>query len=118
MDTAQGGLLSVLVYVVVYIASLRTVGRHLAAGSPRRRLHPVAVLLWLLVAVPSLLQLVRPGIYDLLSRQPMLIERGEWWRLLTSVLVQDGGALGTVYNLVTLALTASAAVALWGRFGR
>ncbi|GAB2579696.1 rhomboid family intramembrane serine protease [Microlunatus antarcticus] len=113
MSTAQGGLASVLIYVVVYVATLRTVYGHLRSGRAARRPHPVAVVLWLVVAVPSLLQLVRPQIYAALARDPVLTGHGEWWRLLTSVLVQDGGLVGTAYNLVTLALTAPAATALW-----
>jgi len=113
MNTAQGGVLASLVYVVVYVASLRAVYRQLGTSPLRQRPHLVAVLLWLVVAVPSLLQLAWPRIYGVLSRQPTLVEHGEWWRLLTSVLVQDGGVVGTVYNLVTLALTVSAATALW-----
>lgn len=86
---------------------------HLRGGRAARRPHPVAVVLWLAVAVPSLLQLVRPQIYAALARDLVQIGHGEWWRLLTPVLVQDGGLAGTAYNLVTLALTAPAATALW-----
>jgi len=113
MSTGHGGFLSYLLYALVYIACLHVVYRRLGAGPLERRPHPAAVALCLVVAVPSLLQVPWPGIYDALSRQPSLIEHGQAWRLLTSVLVQDGGALGTAYNLVTLALTAAAATALW-----
>lgn len=111
VSTAQGGVASSVLDVVVYVASLRTVRSRPGLGGSWRRPHPVAVVLWLLVAVPSLLQLASPRVFDALSRQPVLIEHGEWWRLVTSALVQDGGLVGTAYNLVTLALAASAATA-------
>lgn len=38
----------------------------------------------------------------------------QWWRLLTSVLVQDGGIVGTLANLVLLALALGLCLHLWG----
>jgi len=37
-----------------------------------------------------------------------------WWRIVTSVFLQNGGVLGTVWNLVTLALVATLASWFWG----
>jgi hypothetical protein len=89
-----------------------------ADGLPPR--HPAhlpapAVALWLLVAVPSLLQFAFPEIYDLLHRDSALImDHGQWWRPYTSFVVQDGGVMGTAFNLVTLAIISVLAVRLWG----
>jgi membrane associated rhomboid family serine protease len=57
------------------------------------------------VAVPSLLQFALPGMLDAGRRDPSAIADGEWWRLLTSMFLQDGGWLGTAFNLVTLAIS-------------
>lgn len=77
-----------------------------ACGSTR--LPPVdlwGVGLWCAVAVPSLLQVVAPGLLEAGERDPDAIAAGEWWRLLTSMFLQDGGLTGTVFNLVTLAVS-------------
>nr|WP_279218443.1 rhomboid family intramembrane serine protease [Rhodococcus erythropolis] len=67
-----------------------------------------------MVAVPSILQALIPGLLEMFRRDPALIRDGQWWRILTSVLVQDGGVAGTVTNLVTLAVVAPPAFRLWG----
>jgi hypothetical protein len=47
-----------------------------------------------------------------LRRDPQLIRHdGQWWRLVTSGVVQDGGLPGTVFNL---AIIAAIAVRIWG----
>ncbi|MFI6597930.1 rhomboid family intramembrane serine protease [Nonomuraea sp. NPDC050536] len=57
-------------------------------------------------AVPSLLQFAVPGLEPALMRDPAAISHGEWWRLATALVVQDGGLFGTVFNLATLAVLA------------
>lgn len=46
--------------------------------------------------------LVAPHLLPLLMRQAGLVSAGEPWRLLTSVLVQDGGWVGAAFNLIAL----------------
>ncbi|ETK31820.1 rhomboid family intramembrane serine protease [Microbispora sp. ATCC PTA-5024] len=53
-------------------------------------------------AVPSLAQIAVPALTGALERHPDLIRAGEWWRLVTSLVVQDGGLAGTAFNLATL----------------
>ena len=76
--------------------------------------QPSAVALWAIVAIPSLVQLAYPPLYDALSRQPELIRDGQWCRIVSSVVVQDGGLPGTLFNLAFLAVIAILAVPLWG----
>ncbi|WP_214323418.1 rhomboid family intramembrane serine protease [Nonomuraea sediminis] len=57
-------------------------------------------------AVPSLLQFAVPGLEPALMRDPAAIAGGQWWRLVTALVVQDGGLFGTVFNLLTLAALA------------
>lgn len=61
--------------------------------------------LWCLVAVPSLLQLAVPGLLEGGRRESAAIAAGQWWRLGTSMVLQDGGWYGTVFNLLTLGVT-------------
>ncbi|MEV4578061.1 rhomboid family intramembrane serine protease [Nonomuraea jabiensis] len=59
---------------------------------------------FVITAVPSLLQLAISGLEPALMRNPAAIAEGEWWRLGTALVVQDGGVLGTLFNLVCLAV--------------
>ncbi len=59
----------------------------------------VTAVVFLLTAVPSLLQFAYPALETSLRRDPALIADGQLWRLLTSSLVQDSGVPGTVSNL-------------------
>src|SRR5699024_6232591 len=61
--------------------------------------------LWGVVAVPSLLQFAVPAMYDAGRRDPSAISGGQWWRLITSMVLQDGGWLGAAFNLLTLAIS-------------
>lgn len=63
------------------------------------------VLVWLVVAVCSSTQLLWPVLGEWGSRDIAAIEQGQWWRLLTSMALQDGGSLGSVFNLATLAIS-------------
>ena len=47
----------------------------------------------LLTATLTALQLTSPAIYAALSRQPAAIAAGQWWRLLTPILVEEPSQL-------------------------
>lgn len=53
-------------------------------------------------AVPSVLQFFLPGLEPVLMRDPAAIAAGQWWRLGTSLVVQDSGVFGTLFNLAFL----------------
>ncbi|EOM76123.1 rhomboid family intramembrane serine protease [Rhodococcus rhodnii] len=109
--TAGGtGWLGAILFVGVVVAGL-AIAR---ARAPRPAISPAAVGLWLVVAVPSLVALVFPAVLGWFERDPGRLRDGQWWRIVTSAVVQDGGVAGTVANLVALALIAPAAVAVWG----
>jgi membrane associated rhomboid family serine protease len=61
-----------------------------------------------------MLQFFVPGLLPLLQRDYARFVSGEWWRLVTSLVVQDGGVGGTISNLVALALLGSVGERLWG----
>ncbi len=114
MNTSGGGLGNALLYVAALAVSL-LLGRALVVPDADRRFPYGALGLWLLVAVPSTLQGMIPGLLTALRRTPASINNdGEWWRVVTSVLVQDDGFFGTAFNLVVLALVAVAADRVWG----
>jgi membrane associated rhomboid family serine protease len=80
---------------------------------PRRPWATVAALV--LVGVPSVVQLVvAPGLLDALGRRPAELGDGQPWRLVTSLVVQDGGWAGTAFNLGALAVVGAVAERYWG----
>jgi hypothetical protein len=116
MNTAGTGALSSIGYLMMLAAAIASAALVLGQLGPRLRApRPGALALFALVAVPSLIELGWHGIYSALSRQPSLIRaHHQYWRLLTSALVQDGGVAGTIFNLVVLFLIATLAVCVWG----
>lgn len=98
--------MSAVAVVAIWVAYLSgwTVLRQALSRLPRPRWW--AVLLWCVVAVPSLVQLLwAPELLDWGRRDASAIEAGQWWRLATSIVLQDGGWLGAVFNLSMLAVT-------------
>jgi membrane associated rhomboid family serine protease len=116
LSTSGGGSLNAALYLVMLACSVRA-GRELIradVGHPLRRPALGAAGLWLAVAVPSLAQVLFGELLRRLQRDPELIRHGQWWRLVTSGVVQDGGIPGTVFNLAVLAVIAVLAVRVWG----
>ena len=101
-------MLFVLDLVVVLGVLVAVMERRTGLAEQALWWHPPrsAVALWVVVALCSAVQFVVPGWYDALFRSPdQIMHHGQVWRLLTAVLVQDGGAAGTTSNLVLLALS-------------
>ncbi|ATL32520.1 hypothetical protein [Streptomyces formicae] len=81
-------------------------------GDVRERPVPYAALALAAVAVGAVvLQLSWSGAMDTLDGDPH--EPG-WWRVVTSVFMQNGGVFGTVWNIATLAVIAALAQWFWG----
>jgi hypothetical protein len=57
------------------------------------------------------LQLTWSGAMDALDNDPA---RSGWWRVVTSVFMQNGGVAGAAWNIVTLGLVAALAEWFWG----
>lgn len=119
MSTSGQGWTSVVLFAVVLVLTTLLCRPYPAAGTsgprgPLGRAPRVAVVLWLVVAVPSLLQIVFPAALEALERDPARIRDHQWWRIVTSATVQDGGLLGTVVSLAVLAWVAPLAVLVWG----
>jgi membrane associated rhomboid family serine protease len=112
--TQTGYLLAVLYAVVLTTSFLAFRVRPLSSRAGQR--WPWATIVALLVVgIPTLAQFtVAPTLLENLERNWTLIGRGEVWRLATSLVVQDGGLVGTVFNLVALALIGFAAEKTWG----
>jgi hypothetical protein len=116
MSTSGGGVFNAIGYMVIlgaFLAAVRVVTNDVEVLL--RRVSRAALALWMLVAVPSVVQIAYHPLLHALSRQPSLIRHHhELWRLLTSAFVQDGGIAGTVFNLLVLYLVGCLAVRVWG----
>ena len=84
-------------------ATMRTARR---LGLRRFPLVTIAVLV--VTAAGAVAQALVPGLLASLERAPAALH-GQWWRLGTSLFVQDGGLIGTVSNLLFLALVGAMA---------
>jgi len=106
----------VLYVAVVGVAAFAAAPTTRAAARTFRWPPPAAaVVLWATVTAASVARLIAPDLLDVLDRRPVRTrDSGEWWRVLTAGVVEDGGVLLTVANLVLLAIVAVAAVRSWG----
>lgn len=84
-----------------------------SATSLRHRPRTSSVVLWLVVALPALVQMWVPSLLGVLGRDWGAISSGQLWRLLTSVVVQDGGVGGTLFGLLSLAAVLYGAEGCW-----
>ena len=112
----MGDTLTAALYAVLLAAgwvSSRAPGAPVGRSSVR---PPWATLLALfVVGGTSLVQLAAaPDMLGALQRVPEELENGQLWRLLTSLLVQDGGWSGAAFNLVALAALGVTAERFWG----
>ena len=102
-----------------YVAVLGAASAAWQFGPPRTqgsRFRPVATIAALLViGIPSLLQLsLAPGLLDALERQGSDAAMAQPWRIVTALLVQDGGWPALITNLAALAWIGSMAESAWG----
>ena len=115
MDTSGDGLPNVIAYLVV-LALFAQIGIRLLRASGRPRRFPVfALVATIVIGLPSLLQYVWPAITTTLERNPELtLTHGQWWRVLTALLAQDGGLAGAIFNLVVVAGVTLLGEWIWG----
>ncbi len=116
---------SLLYVIVLYGACAAGVVRIRAqSGSPmhftkpthfKRQLPWATLLLIVAIGIPTTLQFFLPSILMLFRRDTSAFLAGDWWRVLTPHFVQDGGVIGSIFNLLSLLLVGSVAEHLWGR---
>jgi hypothetical protein len=117
VNTSGDGLANVILYLVVLALFVQVGLRLLRASTLPRRFPIVAVMMTVVIGVPSLLQYVWPAIATTLERNPDLtLHQGQWWRVLTALLAQDGGLAGAVFNLVVVAGVTLLGEWIWGRW--
>jgi rhomboid protease GluP len=110
VTTAQLAALYAVVLSTAFAAGIRPL------SALRQRKWPWATtVVLLIITLPTLAQLtVAPSLLQSLERNWALIGQGQVWRLLTSLVVQDGGIAGAIFNLVALAMIGFVAEKAWG----
>ena len=84
------------------------------AGPPFAPLPWLTLMLCALTAACNVAQFVDPAVLTALRRSGPALRSGEWWRLATPLLLQDGGAAGTVFNLLALLIIGAVAEQILG----
>jgi membrane associated rhomboid family serine protease len=95
---------SAILYAAVFAVGWLLLVWRRPAGRPPR-ITPWGAGLVVLVAAGWVAQLLRPVLLDEGMRETASVRAGEWWRLGTAIVLQDGGWIGAVFNLVALAVT-------------
>jgi membrane associated rhomboid family serine protease len=113
VDTTGESTLSIVLDLVVLVAGLQVAAR---LRPVNRRFPIVAVISTLAIGIPSLLQFAIPSIGTALSRRPSLELHGQWWRVLTAIMAQDGGLVGAIFNLLVVAVVVTLGERAWGRW--
>ena len=72
------------------------------------------LLLAVAIVIPTTLQFFVPTMLQMFERDYTKFLQGEWWRLITSLFVQDRGLSGSIFNLVSILLMGMVAEELWG----
>lgn len=113
MDTSGGSTLSIVVDLVVLALFAGVVVRPVWRRALRRPWPALVAVV--IIGVPSLAQFAWPQVGAALMRDPdATLHRGEWWRVVTALLAQDGGLAAAVFGLVVVALVMLIGSAVWG----
>lgn len=95
---------SAILYAAVYVVGwLLLVWRRPDGRPPRVTAWGAGLVA--LVAAGWVAQLLRPALLDQGMRESAAVRSGQWWRLVTAIVLQDGGWTGAAVNLVALAVT-------------
>jgi hypothetical protein len=106
VDTSGDSTASIVVSLVVIAAFVAAAPRMLRQSGRTIRPPVLAIGLVVIIGVPSIGQYLGwPAVGDALRRDPQLtLQHGEWWRILTSLLAQDGGLVAAIFSVIVVAV--------------
>src|SRR5690349_8779429 len=108
MDALPQSLYIICLYGV-YMAGSITLREH----TDRRKLSRVTFFMMLAIAISTTLQIFLPDLLTLFERDTVKFLSGDWWRFFTPLFFQDGGLVGSVFNLLTLFFIGNIAAQIW-----
>jgi rhomboid protease GluP len=82
-------------------------------GEPGR-LPIVTIVVLTIIVITNGLQFLVPGFLDALRRDPQALAAGQWWRMVSPLLVNDGGLLGCMYVAIGILLVGVLVEQLFG----
>ena len=84
--------------------------------SGNKQFFPVTLAIIAVTSAVTLLQFVYPEVLTMLRRNPSALAEGEWWRMVTPLLVHADGWWQYVLNMFFLAIIGVAAERIFSRF--
>ena len=115
----MNGFLSILYVVGLYFAfaagsmSLRNQESFSQSTTRKSNFPRTTLLLLLAIGIPSILQFFFPALLFTFQRDYGRFLDGDWWRLISPLFIQDGGIIGTIFNLISLAIVGGVAERMW-----
>lgn len=107
MDAVLFNLTTAALMVLVFLSARTVVG---VETIMKRRIPWFAVGLTSVAVAGLVTQVCWSGAMDFFDADPA---KSGWWRIVTSVFMQNGGPVGDAYNLLTLAVIAALAEWFW-----
>jgi hypothetical protein len=106
VDTSGDSIASIVVSLLVLAVFIRSALGMLRQAARPRTVPWLTIVLVVVIGIPSIGQYVGwPAAGDALRREPQLtLHHGEWWRVVTAVLAQDGGLVAAIFGLVVVAI--------------
>lgn len=112
METSGDSALSIILALVILGLFAAVTARPVWGRALRQPWPAIATVL--VIGIPSLLQFVWPQVGTALMRGPEdTLRHGEWWRVGTALLAQDGGIAAAVFSLVVVAIVVGISSAVW-----
>jgi membrane associated rhomboid family serine protease len=102
-----------LLWLVILAAAMGG-GPMLLARGQRLRLPIATIAVAAITLAVSVWGNLDPGVLDALRRYRDRLTDGEWWRLVTPLVVQDGGWVGTILNVATLLVLGTFVESIFG----
>ena len=112
---AQDGVMEPELLAAIVTASVFAGGLVLRQRGKKLRFPWLTVVIALVTLVFSVLGEFDRDILDLLRRDGFgLTQQGEWWRIVSPLVVQDGGWPGLIFNLLTLVVLGTLVESIFG----
>jgi hypothetical protein len=117
VNTSGEGTANIILYLVVLALFVQVAIRMVPRPLSQLPFPWFGAVATVVIGIPSLLQFAWPSIDSALRRNPAeTLDHGQWWRVLTAMLAQDGGAAGAIFNLLVVALVTCTGEWIWGRW--
>lgn len=110
MGVAVDGVLPFILVLTIFVVVL------LMQGRTEKLRWPIATtVIWVITLVVGVFAVFDQNLLDAIGRNGDRLASGEWWRIISPLIGQDGGLVGLLFNLLTLAFVGTVVENLFGR---